>query len=113
MSPACACVDDAAGWTDALVGFARKRGEDDPIAAVARQGRVSRHAVWSLLYRKPKRIGAEIYLALGRLYEDECGRQANKYAEERARTHAKTRLGRALMGEAEGLVGENAGAVDE
>ncbi len=109
MSSAGACVDEAAGWADELVGVARKRGEDDPIAAVAQQGRVPKYAVWSLLYRKPKRIGAEIYLALGRLYEYECGRQANKYAEERARTHAKTRLGRALMGAAEGLVGENPG----
>lgn len=106
MSPACACVDDAAGWTDALVGFARKRGEADPIAAVARKGRVSRHAVWALMYRRPKRIGAEIYLALGRLYEDECGRQATKYAEERARTHAKTRLGQAFVRTADELVRE-------
>lgn len=116
MKTAAMCVLEAATWASALVTIARARGEDDPFAAVARQGRVSRNAVWSLVYRKPKRVAAETYLALGGLYENACERQAERYAAEREATQAKTRIGRALVGWADRLAGaeiQDVGESDE
>lgn len=96
MSPG-AYVQDASDWAGSLVRLERERGHPDPISVVARQGRVSKNAIWSLVYRPPKKVAADVYFAIAQLYERECARQAEKYEAERARTEAKTRLGAALM----------------
>lgn len=103
MGSAEACVIEASAWASSCVAAERSQGAEDPIARVARRARVSRNAIWALVYRPPKRVAAEIYLALGSLYADECGRQAERYAAERAATEAKTRLGRALVRSADAL----------
>ena len=92
-------------WARACVVFERARGVDDPFKVVATRARVTRNAVWSLVYRPPKTVAANVYLALGGLYENECGKQAERYAAERAATQAKTKLGRALLRTADRMAG--------
>ena len=111
MSAAEGCVSDASIWASSCVASERERGEEDPIATVARRARVSRNAIWSLLYRPPKRVAADVYLALGSLYERECARQAERYAAERAVTQAKTRIGQALLRASDRLSGQKDGSV--
>ena len=110
MSPS-AYVQDASEWASELVRVERERGHPDPISAVAREGRVTKSAVWSLLYRPPKKVAAELYFAMGQLYERECARQAERYAVERKRTEAKTRFGAALLRAADFIACEDVGAV--
>lgn len=102
MSPS-AYVEDASQWASSLARIERERGHPDPISSVARQSRVSKSAIWSLVYRPPKKVAADVYFAVGQLYERECARQAERYAAERTRTEAKTRLGATLMRAADRL----------
>lgn len=111
MSPS-AYVQDASEWASSLVRAERDRGHPDPIASVAREGRVAKHTIWSLLYRPPKKVAAEVYFAMGQLYERECARQAERYAAERKRTEAKTRFGAALLRAADRLAGQDFGGLE-
>lgn len=106
MSPS-AYVQDASEWAATLVRAERERGHPDPISAVARHGRVPKSALWALLYRPPKRVAADIYFAMGQLYERECARQAERYEAERAVTEAKTGFGSFLLRAADRLAGQD------
>ena len=101
-------VEEARDWARALVtSEQRTAGEvEQAIRNVARRERLSRGTLWSLLYRPPKRIAAEIYFALGRAYELECERQMRRFEIEREKTAPKTRLGAALVRAADALAGE-------
>ena len=111
MNPS-AYVQDASEWAGSLVRFERDRGHPDPVASVARHTSVPKGAVWSLIYRPPKKVAVDVYLALGALYASECAAQSARYSQERDQTQAKTRLGRALMRTANRLSGQDSGAVD-
>ena len=106
-----AYVLDAAKWAAALVVVLRAQGAEDAVGVLARKARVSRHSVWSLLYRPPKSVATEIYMALGSLYAAECERQSARYSEERAATAAKTWVGRALLRAGDSLAGEQIGSL--
>jgi len=112
MSPS-AYVAEASEWASSLARIERERGHPDPIASVARQTKISRGSVWALIYRPPKRVAADIYFAVGKLYERECARQAERYAVERERAEAKTRIGEALIRAVDPLDCSNSGVVNE
>ena len=106
------CVGVAVTWAKACVAFERSRGAVDPFAVVARRAKASRHAVWALVYRPPKSVCADLYLALGRIYERECLCQADKYLQEREKAQAKTSVGAALLRKADGLACQQDGGVN-
>lgn len=62
-----ALVDKATGWAKALVRRAEAiegEGRDRAIRAAARWANVTPNTVWSLLYRKPREIGASAFFRL-------------------------------------------------
>ncbi len=108
-------VDEAAGWADLLVRR-EHRGPGDTIdaarARAARKHKVPEQALWALRYRKPKRIWADLYkkleLAVAAEIESQEARLAHELEIHRA-TLATTASGRALVDEAEALLGSTQG----
>ena len=107
-------VDRAADWADLLVRR-EHRGVGDTIDAArmraARKHKLPERVLWSLRYRKPKQIWADIYLALQRAYEAECERQEVRLAHELeiTKTLPATAARLALIAETEALLGQTAG----
>lgn len=107
-------VDEAASWADLLVRR-EHRGPGDTIDAArtraARKHKVPEQALWALRYRKPKRIWADLYKRLEQAVAAEIQSQEARLAHEIAVTKAITtsQAGRALVDEAEALLGASAG----
>ena len=108
-------VDEAATWADLLVRR-EHRGPGDTIDAArqraARKHKLPEQVLWSLRYRKPKRIWADLYKRLEMAVAAEIESQEARLAHEIAVTKAvvSTPAGRALVDEAEALLGASAGA---
>ena len=106
-------VDEAAGWADMLVRR-EHRGPGDTIdaarARAARKHKLPEQVLWSLRYRKPKRIWADLYKRLEMAVAAEIQNQEAKLAHEIAVTKAisASAAGRALVDEAEALLGASA-----
>jgi hypothetical protein len=103
-------VDEAASWADLLVRR-EHRGPGDTIDAarsrVARRHKLPEQLLWTLRYRKPKRIWADLYKRLEMAVAAEIQSQEAKLAHELAihkATLASTAAGRALVSEAEALL---------
>ena len=107
-------VDEAAGWADMLVRR-EHRGPGDTIdaarARAARKHKLPEQVLWSLRYRKPKRIWADLYKRLELAVAAEIHSQEARLAHELAITKALTtsQAGRALVHEAEALLGATKG----
>ena len=103
-------VDEAASWADMLVRR-EHRGPGDTLdaarARAARKHKLPEQVLWALRYRKPKRIWADLYKALEAAVEAEIQNQEARLAHEIAVTKAitKSAVGRALVDEAEALLG--------
>lgn len=103
-------VDEAATWADLLVRR-EHRGPGDTIdaarARAARKHHLPEQVLWSLRYRKPKRIWADLYKRLELAVAAEIQSQEARLAHELAITKALTTspAGRALVHEAEALLG--------
>jgi hypothetical protein len=103
-------VDEAATWADLLVRR-EHRGPGDTIDAArqraARKHKLPEQVLWSLRYRKPKRIWADLYKKLEMAVAAEIESQEARLAHEIAVTKAVTTsaAGRALVDEAETLLG--------
>jgi hypothetical protein len=72
--PSACTVQEASKYAHSLVSL-RSRGSGDKANAidrVARECRVSRGAVWSLLYRPPKRVWADVLQSLRDGYVAAC-----------------------------------------
>lgn len=103
-------VDEAATWADLLVRR-EHRGPGDTLDAArsraARKHKLPEQVLWSLRYRKPKRIWADLYKRLEMAVAAEIQCQEAKLAHELAihkATLAATATGRALVNEAEALL---------
>jgi len=110
-------VDEAATWADLLVRR-EHRGPGDTIDAArqraARKHKLPEQVLWALRYRKPKRIWADLYKQLELAVAAEIQSQEAKLAHELAITKAITAsaAGRALVDEAEALLGAAAGSAE-
>jgi hypothetical protein len=86
-----ALVSDARSWANNLI-LREARGPGDTENAMrrlaARYG-LDFGALWSLRYRPPKRIFADVYFSLKAAYEAECERQLRLLEHELAITKAK------------------------
>ncbi len=107
-------VDEAANWADLLVRR-EHRGPGDTIdaarARAARKHNVPEQILWSLRYRKPKRIWADLYKALQLAVAAEIQSQEARLAHEIAITKAiaTSPAGLALVDEAEALLASTQG----
>ena len=107
-------VDEAASWADMLVRR-EHRGPGDTIDAArsraARKHKLPEQVLWSLRYRKPKRIWADLYKKLELAVAAEIQSQEARLAHEIAVTKAiaTSSAGRALVDEAEALLGTSQG----
>lgn len=103
-------VDEAATWADLLVRR-EHLGPGDTIDAAreraARKHKLPVQVLWSLRYRKPKRIWADLYKKLELAVEAEIQSQEARLAHEIAVTKAirPSAASRALLDEAEALLG--------
>jgi hypothetical protein len=103
-------VDEAAQWADWLVRR-EHRGPGDTVEAArhraARKHRVPERLLWTLRYRKPKRIWADLYKKLEQAVAAEIHSQEARIAHD-LETHkaalAATASGRALLDEAAALL---------
>lgn len=78
-------VDRAASWADLLVRREHRGPGDTTEAArvrAARKHRVPERLLWSLRYRRPKRIWADLYLSLEAAVAAEVKAQEAKLAHE-------------------------------
>lgn len=79
MTDAATTIERAAHWADFLVRREKERKGfetvQDAMEHLASRLRVSSAVLWSLAYRKPKRIWADTYLTLHAAYVAECERQ--------------------------------------
>lgn len=104
-------VDEAKGWAG-LLETREHRGPGDTLEAarhrVAIKHRLPEQLLWTLRYRKPKRIWADLYKRLEMAVAAEIQSQEAKLAHELAITKAITTssAGRALVDEAEALLGQ-------
>lgn len=102
-------VDEAATWADLLVRR-EHRGPGDTIDAArqraARKHKLPEQVLWSLRYRKPKRIWADLYKRLEMAVAAEIQSQESRLAHEIAITKAiaTSSAGLALIDEAEALL---------
>ena len=107
-------VDEAATWADLLVRR-EHRGPGDTIdaarARAARKHRLPEQVLWSLRYRKPKRIWADLYKRLELAVQAEIKSQEARLAHEIAVTKAitTTPAGLALIDEAAALLAATKG----
>ena len=103
-------VDEAKGWAGMLEAR-EHRGPGDTLEAarnrVARKHKLPEQLLWTLRYRKPKRIWADLYKKLELAVAAEIQSQEAKLAHELAITKAlaTSPAGRALVAEAEALLG--------
>lgn len=103
-------VDEARGWAGMLEAR-EHRGPGDTLEAarhrVARKHKLPEQLLWTLRYRKPKRIWADLYKRLELAVAAEIQNQEARLAHELAVTKAITTsaAGRALVDEAEALLG--------
>ena len=108
-------VDEAATWADLLVRR-EHRGPGDTIDAArqraARKHKLPEQVLWSLRYRKPKRIWADLYKRLEMAVAAEIQSQESRLAHEIAITKAiaTSSSSRALVDEAEALLGAAKGS---
>jgi hypothetical protein len=106
-------VDEAATWADMLVKREHK-GPGDTIDAarsrVARKHKLPEQLLWTLRYRKPKRIWADLYKKLELAVAAEIRSQEARLAHELAvtKTLPLTEARRALIAETEALLGQTA-----
>jgi hypothetical protein len=104
-------VDEAASWADLLVRR-EHRGPGDTIDAArqraARKHKLPEQVLWSLRYRKPKRIWADLYKRLEMAVAAEIQSQEARLAHELAITKAlpPTPARLALIAETEALLGQ-------
>lgn len=103
-------VDEAATWAELLVRR-EHRGPGDTIDAArqraARKHKLPEQVLWSLRYRKPKRIWADLYKKLEQAVAAEIQSQEARLAHEleiHKATLAATAAGRALVSEAASLL---------
>lgn len=107
-------VDEAATWADLLVRR-EHRGPGDTLdaarARTARKHRLPEQVLWSLRYRKPKRIWADLYKRLELAVAAEIQNQEARLAHELAITKAlpPTPARLALIAETEALLGQAQG----
>lgn len=77
-------VDRAATWADMLIGR-EHRGMGDTVdaarARAARKHKLPERLLWSLRYRRPKEIGATLYLKIQEAVEAETKTMEAKIAE--------------------------------
>jgi hypothetical protein len=78
---------------------------------LARRHGIDFGTLWSLRYRRPKDLFVSIYFAIHAAYEAEVERQQQALERERAATHPRTKLGRALLGEVQGMGREDVPAL--
>jgi hypothetical protein len=111
-------VERAAGWADVLVRR-EHRGPGDTIDAArlraARKHRLPERLLWSLRYRKPKRIWADLYLSLEAAVAAEVKSQEARLAHELeiSRALPLSPAGLDLVDEAAALLREAEGATEE
>lgn len=105
-----AFVEEAGRWARDLVrAESRFPGDYGPaMRRVASRVGVPFSFLWNLHYRPPKSLDVEKYSALGEFYGEQ---QRRRYRP--GRPEAKTPLGRALVGFADRLVGEDDGVVSD
>lgn len=107
-------VDEAKGWAGMLEAR-EHRGPGDTLEAarnrVARKHKLPEQLLWTLRYRKPKRIWADLYKKLELAVAAEIQSQEARLAHELAITKAlpSTEARRALIAETEALLGQVAG----
>lgn len=101
-------VEEAQRWAKAIVhAESRFPGDYGPaMRRVASRIGVSFKLLWRLHYEPPKSLSVEKYSRLGEVYGEQ-----RKYRQ--SRPEAKTALGRALVGFADRLAGEEDGAVSD
>ena len=111
-------VDEAATWADLLVRR-EHRGPGDTLDAArqraARKHKLPEQVLWSLRYRKPKRIWADLYKRLEMAVAAEIQSQEARLAHELAihkATLSSTPSGRALVSEAEALLANAEGSTE-
>lgn len=101
----CTVVDEAAGWADWLVRR-EHQGPGDTVEAArlraARKHKLPERLLWSLRYRKPKRIWADLYVKLQEAVAAEIQRQEDALEHEIEITRARrlSASGRASVAEA-------------
>jgi hypothetical protein len=101
-----ALINDARQWAGALVQReARGPGDtDNAMRRISQRYGVDYGALWSLRYRPPKRIFADIYFQLRAAYEAECERQLRQLEHELTITREKAGSDRASVRAAQALV---------
>ena len=110
-------VDEAATWADLLVRR-EHRGPGDTIDAArqraARKHKVPERTLWSLRYRKPKRIWADLYKRLELAVAAEIESQEARLAHELEITKAlpPTASRQRLIRETEAVLGSLASKAD-
>lgn len=103
-----ALVTEAREWANRLT-LREARGPGDTENAMRRISQrygVDFNALWSLRYRPPKRIFADVYFALRAAHEAECERQLRLLAHDLEITRAKAGPDHAAIRAAAALVGE-------
>lgn len=108
-------VDRAASWADLLVRREHRGPGDTTEAArvrAARKHRLPERLLWSLRYRRPKRIWADLYLSLEAAVAAEVKAQEARLAHEITLSRALlvNPAGVDLVDEAAALLGEAEGA---
>lgn len=101
-----ATVQEASKYAHSLVSL-RSRGSGDKANAidrVARECRVSRGAIWSLLYRPPKRVWADVLQSLRDGYVAACEARLEELKHEIAITKALAGSDSRAVHEAEAMV---------
>jgi len=105
----CTVVDVAAGWADWLVRR-EHQGPGDTVEAArlraARKHKLPERLLWSLRYRKPKRIWADLYVKLQEAVAAEIQRQEDALEHEIEITRARrlSASGRASIAQAEAFL---------
>lgn len=105
----CTVVDEAAGWADWLVRR-EHQGPGDTVEAArlraARKHQVPERLLWSLRYRKPKRIWADLYVKLQEAVAAEIARQEEALEHEIQLTRARrlSSSGGAALAQAEAFL---------
>lgn len=110
-------VDRAASWADLLVRREHRGPGDTTEAArvrAARKHRLPERLLWSLRYRRPKRIWADLYLSLEAAVAAEVKAQEARLAHEITVSRALplSPAGRDLVDAASALLGEAEGATE-
>jgi hypothetical protein len=104
-------VFQAKDWASRLIKLeSRGPGDtDNAMRRIARRHGIEYGAIWSLRYRSPKRVWADVYTALRAAYEAECARQMEAMRHEIEITkritgadHAAVAAAAAVVGSAEG-----------